>query len=416
MDGFIKRAKRRVSEMRRPSKSADREDVAGTPAAAPSSSAQLGNASQHGAIRALLEQPVVDVDALRRHCWFSCPPDSRRAAWSLLLDFWPATAASRARVLQRKRAEYHDCIQRHYAPHDWGAVLDAASSTHSTPSNASVGSEELVTIRQVRKDVPRTANSIAVVSHPTIQSMLERVLFTWAVRHPASGYVQGMNDLTLPFLYVVLADYMDAEDKGNIAALLSLSAPNVVTWLSSLGDGMLRDVEADTYWLTATFISSVQDNFTYNQSGAHAMVAKLEQVLRTTDPQLTMHLGELGIHFPEFAFRWMNCFLLRELSPLQAVRLWDTYLCDLVDFAEMHIYVCTAMLRLWADTISRCHEFVSVMSFLQNLPTKDIDGRGMDELCASAFLLQQLYKPTLGGLSQPDGMGSRGSDARLSTA
>ena len=37
-----------------------------------------------------------------------------------------------------------------------------------------------------------------------VQEMVERVLYIWAIRHPASGYVQGINDLVTPFLMVFL--------------------------------------------------------------------------------------------------------------------------------------------------------------------------------------------------------------------
>jgi hypothetical protein len=38
--------------------------------------------------------------------------------------------------------------------------------------------------------------------------ILERILYTWAIRHPASGYVQGINDLVTPFFTVFLQDYV----------------------------------------------------------------------------------------------------------------------------------------------------------------------------------------------------------------
>lgn len=31
----------------------------------------------------------------------------------------------------------------------------------------------------------------------------------WHMRHPASGYVQGINDIVTPFLIVFLSDYVD---------------------------------------------------------------------------------------------------------------------------------------------------------------------------------------------------------------
>ena len=37
-----------------------------------------------------------------------------------------------------------------------------------------------------------------------VQEMVERILYIWAIRHPASGYVQGINDLVTPFLMVFL--------------------------------------------------------------------------------------------------------------------------------------------------------------------------------------------------------------------
>lgn len=37
---------------------------------------------------------------------------------------------------------------------------------------------------------------------------LERILFIWAIRHPASGYVQGINDLLTPFFVVFLSEFV----------------------------------------------------------------------------------------------------------------------------------------------------------------------------------------------------------------
>ncbi|KAJ3612136.1 hypothetical protein NHX12_020413 [Muraenolepis orangiensis] len=39
-------------------------------------------------------------------------------------------------------------------------------------------------------------------------SIFERILFIWAIRHPASGYVQGINDLVTPFFVVYVFEYI----------------------------------------------------------------------------------------------------------------------------------------------------------------------------------------------------------------
>ena len=57
------------------------------------------------------------------------------------------------------------------------------------------------------------------------------MLYVWALRHPASGYVQGINDLATPFYAVFLEPYA------------GLDATTVTA-----SDDELFAVEADVYW------------------------------------------------------------------------------------------------------------------------------------------------------------------------
>ena len=41
---------------------------------------------------------------------------------------------------------------------------------------------------------------------------------------------------------------------------------------------------------------------------------------------LAAHFEEQGVEFMQFAFRWMNCLLMREMSVKCTIRMWDTYL------------------------------------------------------------------------------------------
>lgn len=41
-----------------------------------------------------------------------------------------------------------------------------------------------------------------------LQLLLKRMLFIWHVRHPASGYVQGICDLANPFVLVFISEYL----------------------------------------------------------------------------------------------------------------------------------------------------------------------------------------------------------------
>ncbi len=43
---------------------------------------------------------------------------------------------------------------------------------------------------------------------------------------------------------------------------------------------------------------------------------------------LVEHLSREGLEFIQFAFRWVNCLLLREVPFQLGIRLWDTYLAE----------------------------------------------------------------------------------------
>lgn len=48
-----------------------------------------------------------------------------------------------------------------------------------------------------------------IFQQTVVQELFERILFIWAIRHPASGYVQGINDLVTPFFVVFLSEFSD---------------------------------------------------------------------------------------------------------------------------------------------------------------------------------------------------------------
>ena len=58
----------------------------------------------------------------------------------------------------------------------------------------------------------RTQPDIPLFKCEQMQCMMTRILFIWAIRHPASAYVQGINDLCAPLLLVFLSEYVLKSD------------------------------------------------------------------------------------------------------------------------------------------------------------------------------------------------------------
>ena len=118
-------------------------------------------------------------------------------------------------------------------------------------------------------DIPRTNPTFKLFQNKIVQDSLERILYVWAIRHPASGYVQvwrgggeacvcicecicvcmcmyvcakshiflfyftvhpsqGINDLLTPFYVVFLCDHLCVEDIEKLSDVIVESIPQNV--------------------------------------------------------------------------------------------------------------------------------------------------------------------------------------------
>lgn len=90
-----------------------------------------------------------------------------------------------------------------------------------------------------------------------------------AIRHPASGYVQGINDLATPFLVVFLSEYLEGD---------------IDNWLiSDLSPDKISNIEADCYWCLSKLLDGMQDHYTFAQPGIQRLVFKLKELVRRID-------------------------------------------------------------------------------------------------------------------------------------
>ena len=88
-------------------------------------------------------------------------------------------------------------------------------------------------LHQILIDVPRTAPAAKIFHHTRVQRSLERILYIWALRHPASGYVQGINDLVTPFFFVFLCSHLPTDRPSTAEDVDGLS----VEALMQVGEG-----------------------------------------------------------------------------------------------------------------------------------------------------------------------------------
>ncbi|XP_062854580.1 TBC1 domain family member 22B isoform X2 [Trichomycterus rosablanca] len=307
--------------------------------------------------RQLLASPNTDLEDLRKHSWSGIPREVRPITWRLLSGYLPANMERREQVLQRKREEYFGFIEQYYH-----------SRTDENHSD---------TYRQIHIDIPRTNPLIPLFQQALVQEVFERILFIWAIRHPASGYVQGINDLVTPFFVVFLSEFVEEDMENFEMANLPLETQ--------------RNIEADSFWCMRKLLDGIQDNYTFAQPGIQKKVKALEKLISRIDEDVHLHFLKCEVEYLQFAFRWMNNLLMRELPLRCTIRLWDTYQAESEGFSHFHLYVCAAFLLKWRKEILSVLDFQGLLMLLQNLPTIHWGNEEVGLLLAEAYRLKYMF-------------------------
>jgi len=163
------------------------------------------------------------------------------------------------------------------------------------------------------------------------------------------------------------------------------------TTLPEDAEPLLREVEADTYWCLSTLLEALQDQYVFGQPGIQRRVALLERIMQRIDASLCAHLAKEQVTFMQFAFRWMNCLLVREFPLPITLRLWDAYLSERGTFAAFHVYVCAALLERFSLDLVRL-TFPDLVLFLQNLPTRSWTEQDLSTLLSRAYMFKAIFE------------------------
>ncbi|OIW03760.1 hypothetical protein TanjilG_30036, partial [Lupinus angustifolius] len=318
----------------------------------------------------VLSGTMVILDKLRELAWSGVPDYMRPAVWRLLLGCAPPNSDRKEGVLRRKRLEYLECVSQCY---------DIPDTERSD--------DEINMLRQIAVDCPRTVPDVSFFQQQQVQKSLERILYTWAIRHPASGYVQGINDLVTPFLVVFLSEHLEGD---------------IDSWsMSELTSEKISNVEADCYWCLSKLLDGMQDHYTFAQPGIQRLVFKLKELVRRIDatPEpVSTHMEQQGLEFLQFAFRWFNCLLIREIPFNLVQRLWDTYLAEGDALPDFLVYIFASFLLTWSDEILKL-DFQELVMFLQHLPTENWTDQELEMVLSRAFMWHTMFNSSPSHLS-----------------
>ncbi|KAI0560177.1 Rab-GTPase-TBC [Gracilaria domingensis] len=366
-------------------------------------------ASQTQKMDLLLLDERPRLEMLKKTAWNGCSSENRAQVWRLLLGYEPLEYKVRSNVLGAKRTEYWEYVnlfcQSDTCPdfHNFGRFGSSESqclqnepvhlceqklqetSLYDEPVQCRLAQSTnsshfgCRTLRQINLDLPRTHPDVPIFHVAQIRNIMRRVLFLYSMLNPGRSYVQGMNEILTPLVVVYVNDLMKISDEKGVEDFLKRSKlPPYVH------ESNLDRAEADIFWVFTYLVSSVQDNFVSEQPGMLRRISRLQKIVSDVDPALATHLTTIEVEFLQFAYRWMNCLLMRELPLPLVIRVWDALLAEDDGISDLHVYLCAALLIHFSEILVTM-DFEEAILFLQHLPTSAWTVSNIDDILSQAY-------------------------------
>ena len=286
-------------------------------------------------IRSLAFHGIPDGNASYRHM--------RPICWRLFLGLLPPDKTTWDATLSAKRQEFQ--------------LLK-----HKTESDHLLKSD-------IEKDVNRTQGSISffATDSPTNEMMVS-ILLIYAKETPDIKYVQGMNEILAPLIYVFGSD------------------PDHEEWSAH--------AEADSYYCFCTIMNHLKklyietsENNNVVQTGIQIQMQRLSRLIHQHDKLLWDHLQKIGLSTSFYSYRWYSALLSREFMLPDLLRVWDSLLSDPNRFVFLH-YVCCALVLSQRQFLMNS-DFDSGIQCLQRL-----ENVAVDEILSAAVKLRSIDRFT----------------------
>ncbi|EAS01926.2 rab-GTPase-TBC domain protein (macronuclear) [Tetrahymena thermophila SB210] len=314
----------------------------------------------------IINQRIIDYDKLKALSWDGIPQCVRGKAWRVLLKYLPTNKDTQEAVIARKRKDYKDMV----------ATYLENINENERDTNEQKG------LDQVIKDVERTVPNSKLFRNNKIKEILIRILFIWNVRHPASGYVQGMNDVLSTFIIVFVGEY----------CVLDLETLDIPSNFDKLTDDQFSEIEADSYWCLSKILDGMLDNYTNNFPGVKKQFEKVQLVLKRLDNDLLEHITSRLDNFYQEVFKCSICLLLRQFSIKVGLRLFDTYVSDDSQISQYFIYLYSAIILKWSLKIKKLKHEEDIINFFKELPTTLWNESDLKVILAEAYVYKTLFE------------------------
>lgn len=208
---------------------------------------------------------------------------------------------------------------------------------------------------QIEIDIKRIDKFYRTHGSTDISYMYTNILSLVAYSRPILGYIQGMADILVPFIYIFTKeDFVTAESSA--------------------------------YYCYLKLLDEIQDDLIALQ---YTQLFRLNQLLNLIDPDFFSHLKEQNLEIHIFAFRWFNCLFIREFSLKIVLRLMDSFIIfDNISFSLVAFGA--ALVMFFKDQLVNS-DFGENVLFLQSLNTLQWGDEDIEILITTANVYKRLF-------------------------
>jgi hypothetical protein len=221
--------------------------------------------------------------------------------------------------------------------------------------------------REIFKDVERTHAELSFFANSLHTDALSRILLVYAKLNAGVGYIQGMNELLAPLLYVCVGDAVGLRDGVGGASGAAAEKENEEFY------GALFAAEADAFFLFASLMAEHRDVFIQAQdnssSGIRGQLDRFARILARREPIISARLSAHHIPPDFYAMRWLTALASREFTFPDTLMLWDSLFADPERFAFLR-QVCVAIVRTQKEILLTA-DFATTVKLLQRPPCID---------------------------------------------
>ena len=219
-------------------------------------------------------------------------PCLRAIIWKTFIGYYPINDLTKWKIITTEHFKKYQSIKNFYKDY---------------PNNIT-DEEDIKTLLQIDKDLPRTRNEINFFKEKsnfnkgeTNYDILRRILFFFSKRNNDLGYVQGINEIAAIIYYIFSLD------------------ENVY---------MKPFVESDTFFCFEILMQEIKPvfmmhNINYSQLFITMQIRQINDILKETEPELLAHFEKINLVMDVFLMRWLMVLFTHEFTFEGSITFFD---------------------------------------------------------------------------------------------